>query len=173
MAAQSGRTYRLYISDGGDPETWYLFAGMREKSQSHSADTVDESGSEKDGFQHLLPDGRRSVSLSGSGVAKGGTALQRIKSAIGSAELVRLKAELEVGDDTEDVVGDFHIGSFELTGSYQDAVTFSASFQSAGPYEWGLTADLVTSDGNTIESLQTFDGDTLDTVETQESYTDV
>lgn len=138
MTAQSGRTFKLYVSDGGSPESWLLFAGMREKSESHSVDTVDDSGSEKDGFQRLLADGRRSVSLSGSGIAKGGKALRKIKSAIGSAVLVRLKAENVVSGGTETIIGDFHVSSFEVTGSYQDAVTFSASFQSAGVYDWSL-----------------------------------
>lgn len=150
-----------------------MFAGMREKSQSHSAETIDESGSGKDGYQHLLPDGRRSVSLSGSGVAKDGTALQLVKSAVESASIVRLKADLDIGDETEEIIADFHVGSFEITGSYQDAVTFSASFQSASPYEWWSDVALETDDGTTVEFLETNDGSTIDTLETRESFTGV
>lgn len=167
MAA--GRIFKLYVGDGGNPETFYSFAGLREKSQSHSAESVDNSGAEKDGFQRMLPDGRRSVSISGSGVTKGGEALRRIRNAIGRADLIRLKAEIS----GETVIGSFHVSSFEQNGSYQDAILFSASFQSAGPYEWFvLGAPLNTYDGNTIEPLALSDGLTADTMEYHEAYND-
>lgn len=172
MTAQSGRLYRLYVSDGGSPETWRLVAGMREKSQSHSAETIDQSGTEQDGYQHLLPDGRRSVSLSGSGVAKDNAALSMLKAAVETASIVRLRAELDLGDETEEIIADFHIGSFEQTGPYQDAVTFSASFQSAGPYSWHNVDTLETYDGTTVELLETNDGSSIDTLATRESLTE-
>lgn len=135
--AETGRFSKLYIDDGHG--NWLLFAGVREKGKSHSVDSVDNSGDDPDGYQSRLPSGRRAVSLSLSGVAKGGQAMERVLDHIDNATLATCKFE-----GFEDVLeGDFHIGSWEESAPYQDAITFSASFQSANAFTWYRPITLV------------------------------
>ena len=72
MAAQKGKALLLKLGDGGSPESFTTIAGLRAKSISFNAETVDITHSESSNeWRELLSGtGIKAASMSGSGVFK-------------------------------------------------------------------------------------------------------
>ena len=103
-------------------------AGIRTKSISINRTPIDVTNDDDDGVRKLLLDaGEVTVDLSFDGVTKNSTL--RSASLDPTSVLEALVIEFPAGAS---ITGNFFVTSYEETGTYNDAVTFSASLQSAG-----------------------------------------
>lgn len=126
MTATIGRAYT--IKKGAT-----AIAGVRTKTLSINHEPVDITSDDDDGFRTLLGAvGESSFELSVEGVLKD-SALFDIATGTGSKLLTDVTIEHPEGT----ISGDVFITAFESTGAYNDAVTFSATFQSSGAWTVG------------------------------------
>ncbi len=112
-----------------------VIAGLRTKTISAAGEPVDVTTDDDAGYRTMLAEaGQRSLDISGEGITNDGTLRAAILS--GSSLLLSdINIEFPNGDT---ITGDFFFNSHEESGTYNDAVTFSASFQSSG--QWTFTA---------------------------------
>lgn len=124
------------LSDGGTPETFVAPCGFTSKSFSRSkslnsvnvpdCDDPDAAAWEERDVQSM------SASVNGSGVlAK--SAVPIWEEALASTDSVACEIEIEYPDgDSEIYTGNFHVESFEITGSLGERVQVSVTMQSDG-----------------------------------------
>jgi predicted secreted protein len=121
MTASIGRSY--LIKKGAT-----ALAGVRTKSLSINHEPVDITTDDEDGFRTLLAEvGESSFELTVEGVAKDSTLFD---AATGTGS--RLLTDITIEHPEGTISCDVFITAFESTGAYNDAVTFSATFQSSG-----------------------------------------
>ena len=126
MAASAGR--ELLIKKGVS-----VIAGVRTKTVTINGEPIDITSDDDSGFRTLLASaGTRSIDLSVEGVTKDAT-LRAIVAGVSSQLLTDISVEYPNGDTID---GDFYLVNIEESGEYQDAVTFSASLQSSGPFTY-------------------------------------
>jgi predicted secreted protein len=108
-----------------------VLAGVRTKTVSIAGAPIDVTNDDDLGFRTLLSNaGTYSLDLSVEGVSKDEALLDVIAAGSG---LIFEQMSIQFHDGAN-IVGDFFLASFEQTGEYADAVTFSASFQSSGAW---------------------------------------
>lgn len=138
MAGAIGRS--LLVKKGATK-----LAGLRTKSISFAGEPVDITNDDDEGFRRLLEEaGTKSIDMSVDGVAED-ELIQDIVFGGGSLMLtdITLQFPLRAGDATAaNIAGSFFLTAFEESGTYNDAVTFSASLQSSG--SWAYTAAVAT-----------------------------
>lgn len=123
MAAEIGRSY--VVKKGAT-----ALAGVRTKSLSINHEPVDITTDDADGFRTLLGEvGESSFELSVDGVTKDATLFD---AATGSA--TKLLTDVTIEHPSGTISGDVFLASYEETGAYNDAITFSATFQSSGTW---------------------------------------
>lgn len=123
MAASIGRSY--VVKKAGT-----ALAGVRTKSLSINHEPVDVTTDDEAGFRTLLGDvGESSFELSVDGVTKDGTLFDAATSSA-----TKLLTDVTIEHPSGTISGDVFLASYEETGAYNDAITFSATFQSSG--EW-------------------------------------
>lgn len=126
MTASIGRSY--VVKKNGT-----AIAGVRTKSLSINHEPVDITTDDEDGFRTLLSEvGESSFELSVDGVTKDSVLFD---AATGSASKLLTDVTIEHPNGT--ISGDVYLSSYEETGAYNDAVTFSATFQSSGTWTVG------------------------------------
>lgn len=126
MAASAGR--ELLIKKGVS-----VIAGVRTKTVTINGEPIDITSDDDSGFRTLLASaGTRSIDLSVEGVTKDAT-LRAIVAGVSSQLLTDISVEYPNGDTID---GDFYLVNIEESGEYQDALTFSASLQSSGPFTY-------------------------------------
>lgn len=126
MAASAGR--ELLIKKGVS-----VIAGVRTKTVTINGEPIDITSDDDSGFRTLLASaGLRSIDLSVEGVTKDAT-LRAIVAGVSSQLLTDISIEYPNGDTID---GDFYLVNIEESGEYQDALTFSASLQSSGPFTY-------------------------------------
>ena len=126
MAASAGR--ELLIKKGVS-----VIAGVRTKTVTINGEPIDVTTDDDSGFRTLLASaGLRSIDLSVEGVTKDAT-LRAIVAGVSSQLLTDISIEYPNGDTID---GDFYLVNIEESGEYQDALTFSASLQSSGPFTY-------------------------------------
>lgn len=134
MAGAIGRT--LLLKKGGTK-----LAGLRTKSWSFNGEPIDKTNDDDAGFRSLLSDaGTKSLDISFDGIAED-ELIQDLVLSGGSLMLTDITLEwpLRSGDTTPaSLSGNFFLTSFEESGAYNDAVTFSGSLQSSEG--WTYTA---------------------------------
>lgn len=127
MAAKKGRSF--LIKRGA-----VTVAGVQTKGVAFAGEPIDITSDDDLGYRTLLGDvGTQSIDLSVEGVTKDSTL--RV-AAITGGSLMLTDVTL-VYTDGGILAGDFFLTSFEETGTYNEAVTFSASLQSSG--DWTYT----------------------------------
>lgn len=127
MPAAKGRKLRIKIEDPATPGTFNAIAGMREEGFSISIAENDVTDKDDETWRKLMAGGIKSVSLSGSGITKTDDLL---KLSLSDETIVNMEIVRETGAK---LAGAFEIRSYEGTGPYEGAETFSASFESSGP----------------------------------------
>jgi TP901-1 family phage major tail protein len=131
MAGQKGRDVLIKIGDGADPETFSIVAGIRAKTISLNAKTVDgTSGESPDAWRELIAGaGVKSASVSGAGVFKDAAsdaAIQQIffSQAARSFQLII--------PDFGTLQGAFLIESLDYSGDHDGEAAFAITLASAG-----------------------------------------
>jgi TP901-1 family phage major tail protein len=122
-----GRSVGVYYGDS--PEA--LIAGIRTKSLAVNASPIDDTTDDDAAVRSLLDEpGQLDVSITCSGIIKDQVLIQ---DALGTSDRVRSMEFRWPGTTRNGFFrGDFFFESFTITGEYQGAATFEASFQSAG-----------------------------------------
>ena len=121
MAARSGRELKLLYNG-------VAIAGVRTKGFNINREPVDITNDDDQGYRAVLVDpGTIQIDLNVDGVTKDSI----LRAASLSTEPQFLDLELEWPDGFK-VGMDFFLASYEESGNYNEAITFSASFQGTG-----------------------------------------
>lgn len=108
-------------------------AGCRTKTVTFNGEPIDVTTDDDSGFRTLLgTEGQKSIDMSVEGLTKDDVLRQAALSG-SSLLLTDITVEYPNGDSLS---GDFFMTSLEETGTYNDAVTFTASFQSSGEFTY-------------------------------------
>ena len=137
MGAQRGKDLLLKIGDGGAPETFVTVAGLRARTVSLNARTVDVTDGDSAGrWRELLAGaGVRSAAVSGQGVFRDAASDALIREVIFSqaARSWRL-----IVPDFGTLEGPFLVSALEYAGEHEGEASFALSLASAG--EIGFSA---------------------------------
>ncbi len=131
MAAQRGKDILLKIGDGGSPESFVTVAGLKARTISLNAKTVDATDSDSvGGWRELLAGaGVRSASVTGSGVFRDAAADAMIRDAFFG----------QAARDWQLVVpsfgvlqGPFMVAALDYAGQFDGEATYAMTLASAG-----------------------------------------
>lgn len=127
MAVQKGRDMLLKISDG---EAYQTVAGLRARTVSLNAKTVDVTDSGSGGWRELLAGaGVRSLSVSGSGVFRDAASDAMMREAF----FAQTQSEWQlIVPDFGVFEGPFLIAALEYAGQHDGEASFALTLASAG-----------------------------------------
>jgi TP901-1 family phage major tail protein len=132
MAAQAGKDLLLKISDGAATPTFHTVAGLRARTISLNARTIDATDSDSTGrWRELLAGaGVKSVAVSGAGVFRDAASDAQVRTSFfdQSARTWRL-----VIPDFGQLEGAFLVAALEYAGEHDGEAAFALSLTSAGP----------------------------------------
>lgn len=129
MSALVGRKVTFTPTAGGA-----AVIGARTKSITLNNEPIDITSDDDNGFRTLLGEdpAERSIEMSVDGILKD-DALIALAATSGSMLISAYTLDIPgIGS----FAGDFHFGSIEIGAEYQDAVTFSATIQSSGKFQY-------------------------------------
>lgn len=131
MSGQKGRDVLIKIGDGGDPETFTTVAGIRAKTISLNARSVDGTSSESpEAWRELIAGaGVKSASVSGAGVFKDAASDAVIQQAFFSQAARRFQLVIP---DFGVLEGPFLIESLDYSGDHDGEAAFAVTLASAG-----------------------------------------
>ncbi|QTC91598.1 phage major tail protein, TP901-1 family [Brevundimonas goettingensis] len=137
MAAQRGKDILLKIGDGGSPEVFTTVAGLRARTISLNAKTVDTTDGDSAGrWRELLAGaGVRSAAVSGQGVFRDAASDAAIREAFFAQTARRWRL---IVPDFGTLEGPFLVSALEYAGEHEGEASFALSLASAG--ELGFTA---------------------------------
>jgi len=131
MKAQRGKDLLLKLGDGGDPETFSTVAGLRTRTFSLNAESVDVTHAQSQGgWRELLAGaGVRQASVAGAGVflSDAGAAAMRAAFFAGEIRTWRL-----VVPGLGEIEGPFQIANLDYAGAHDGEATFALALDSAG-----------------------------------------
>lgn len=127
MSALVGRKVTFTPTSGGA-----AVIGARTKSVTLTNDGIDITSDDDLGFRTMLAEdpAQRALDMSIDGILKD-SALVQLAATGGAMLISEYKLNIPGIGEFE---GDFYFGSIELGASYNEAVTFSATVQSSGPF---------------------------------------
>jgi len=128
MSAQKGKDLLIKIADGSGFTT---VAGLRTRSVTFNADTVDVTNAESAGqWRELLGGaGIKRASVSGRGLFKDASTDALMRQTFFDGTVINYQIVIP---DFGTVQGAFQITSLEFAGEYNREVTFNLAFESAG-----------------------------------------
>ena len=131
MAAQRGKDILLKIGDGASPETFTTVAGLRARTISLNAKTVDATDGDSAGrWRELLAGaGVKSASVSGAGIFRDAASDALIREAFFAQEA---RAWRLVVPDFGTIEGPFLIAALEYAGEHEGEATYALTLASAG-----------------------------------------
>ncbi|MFT3726319.1 MAG: phage major tail protein, TP901-1 family [Terricaulis sp.] len=131
MTGQKGRDVLIKIGDGDDPEAFTTVAGIRAKTISLNAKTVDgTSGESPDAWRELIAGaGVKSASVSGAGVFKDAASDAAIQQ-IFFAQTARTFQLIIPGFGA--LKGAFLVESLDYSGDHDGEAAFAITLASAG-----------------------------------------
>ena len=131
MAAQKGKALLLKIGDGEGPENFTTIAGLRAKSLSFNAETVDitNADSANEWRELLAGAGIKSASVSGSGVFKDDAIDGQMRSAFFNQTLDNWQVIIP---DFGIIEGPFQVTNLDYAGEYNGEVNHTVALESAG-----------------------------------------
>ena len=131
MAAQRGKDMLLKIGDGGSPEAFVAVAGLRARTISLNARTVDATDSDSAGrWRELLAGtGVRSVAVSGAGVFRDAAADALVRQSFFDQTARGWRLILP---DFGQLDGPFLVVALDYAGDHEGEATFALSLASAG-----------------------------------------
>ncbi len=131
MTAQRGKDLLLKLGDGQPSETFAVIGGLRTKTLSLNAQTVDVTHSQSaGGWRELLAGaGVRQASISGAGVFLNDTAAEAARAVFFNAE-ARNWQVIVPGFGT--IAGAFVIANLDYAGEHDREASMSLALESAG-----------------------------------------
>lgn len=152
MAATSGRLLR--ISRNGTP-----VVGARTDTVTINNEPIDTTDKDSGGWRELMADvGARTVSCTVEGIIKDASL---ISAAMAGQTLLIDDGEVVI-DGIATFSGDWHLQGVELGAEHEDAITFSATLESAGPISAALAPynTVLPAVSGTVEDSETLTGTT-------------
>jgi TP901-1 family phage major tail protein len=130
MAAQKGKDLLLKVDSDG-VGTFQTVAGLRSRSISFNAETVDITHQESAGQWRELLEGAgvKTARVSGSGIFKDAASDELVRAYIFDGTIRDWQIAIP---DFGTVEGKYQITGFELTGRHDGEVAFEISLESAG-----------------------------------------
>ncbi len=131
MAAQKGKDILLKIGDGADPQDFTTIAGLRARTISLNARTVDATDADSPGgWRELLPGaGVKSASISGAGVFRDMAADETARAAFFAQEARDWQIVIP---DFGTLEGKFLIAALEYSGRFDGEAQYAMTLSSAG-----------------------------------------
>ena len=131
MSGQKGRDVLIKIADGGDPETFVTVAGIRAKTISLNARTVDgTSGESPQAWRELIAGaGVKSASVSGAGVFKDANSDALMQQAFFTQAAASFQLVIP---DFGTLSGPFIVEALDYSGYHDGEAAFAVTFASAG-----------------------------------------
>jgi TP901-1 family phage major tail protein len=131
MAGQKGRDVLIKIGDGAGPETFATVAGIRAKTISLNARSVDgTSGESTDAWRELIAGaGVKSASVSGSGVFKDAASDAAIQQAFFAQASNTFQLVIP---DFGVLQGPFLVEALDYSGDHDGEAAFAITLASAG-----------------------------------------
>jgi TP901-1 family phage major tail protein len=131
MGAQRGKDILLKIGDGGSPEAFTTVAGLRARTISLNAKTVDATDSDSAGrWRELLAGaGVKSASVSGAGIFRDAASDALVREAFFAQEARRWRL---VVPDFGSLEGPFLVAALEYAGEHEGEATYALTLASAG-----------------------------------------
>lgn len=131
MAAQRGKDILLKIGDGGDPQTFATVAGLRARTISLNARTIDATDGDSAGrWRELLAGaGVKQAAVSGAGVFRDAASDALMREVFFSQEA---RAWRLVVPDFGVLEGPFLIAALEYAGDHEGEATWAVTLASAG-----------------------------------------
>ena len=131
MAGQKGRDVLIKIGDGGSPEQFITIAGIRAKTISLAARSVDATSAESpDAWRELLAGaGVKSASVSGAGVFKDAQSDMLLREAFFAQNP---RAFRLVIPDFGVLSGPFLVEALDYSGDHDGEAAFAVTLASAG-----------------------------------------
>ena len=131
MAAQKGKDILLKIGDGASPEVFTTVAGLRARTISLNAKSVDATDSDSAGrWRELLAGaGVKSAAVSGSGIFRDAASDAAVREAFFGQALGNWQL-LIPGFGT--LQGPFLVAALEYAGEHEGEATYALSLASAG-----------------------------------------
>ncbi|PLW76957.1 phage major tail protein, TP901-1 family [Cohaesibacter celericrescens] len=130
MTAQRGKDLLLKVRNAAD-DAFVTVAGLRARSLSFNAESVDISHSESAGrWRELLSGaGMRRASLSGSGLFKDGDSDERLRTLFFDGAIINWQVIIP---DFGILEGPFQITALEYSGNHDNELAFELALESAG-----------------------------------------
>lgn len=132
MAAQAGKDILLKIGDGGSPQAFVSVAGLRARTISLNARTIDATDSDSAGrWRELLAGaGARSAAVSGSGVFRDAPSDAMVRQSFFDQSALTWRLVIP---DFGQLEGPFLVAALEYAGDHDGEAAFALSLASAGP----------------------------------------
>jgi TP901-1 family phage major tail protein len=130
MTAQRGKDLLIKIGDGGAPETFTAVGGLRAKTLSLNAQSVDVTHSESAGWRELLAGaGVRQAAVSGAGVFLNDATAEAARAAFFAGAIQNWRIVIP---GFGDIAGPFHIANLDYAGEHDGEAAMSLALESAG-----------------------------------------
>jgi TP901-1 family phage major tail protein len=131
MTTQKGSDLLLKLGDGGAPETFTTVAGLRAKTISLNARTIDATDSESpQAWRELLPGaGVKAASLSGAGLFKDAASDAAVRQAFFDQSADNWQVVIP---DFGVLEGAFLVASLEYSGRFDGEAQYAITLASAG-----------------------------------------
>ena len=131
MTAQRGKDLLLKIGDGESPESFTSVAGLRARTITLNARTVDATNSDSpDGWRELIAGaGVKSCAVTGAGLFVDAAADETVRQAFFDQAMPNWQLIIP---DFGTIEGPFQIAALEYAGRHDGEATYSLSLASAG-----------------------------------------
>lgn len=135
MTAQAGRDMLIKLSDGQSPESFTTIAGLRAKSFSLNARTIDATHADSPGqWRELIAGaGVKSAAVTGTGVFVDSAGDAALRSAFFAGDAPRFQLVIP---GFGAIVGNFQISALEYAGRHDGEATWSITLASAGALDF-------------------------------------
>ncbi len=115
--------------------TGTVIASVRTKSFTVDSSAIDITTDDDSGIRALLEaPGQRQIDLSVEGLLTNDALLEQIVEGTLHIQNLTIKLPFTFSSVESTIVGDFRFNNFEVSGEYQDAITFTATLQSTGTF---------------------------------------
>jgi TP901-1 family phage major tail protein len=129
MAVQKGASLVVKIGNGASPEVFTTVAGLQDTSISINQETVDVTNKDSSRVRTLLAQGGvKSFTITGSGIFQDHASEQSVLTAFDGASFTNFQFLVP---DYNTFTGAFQVTTLDYTGTYNGAVQYSMTFESA------------------------------------------